>query len=116
VHGGRSAAIFAAAAACAAALLLAGCGGGVSLATLAQRQQAFAGKEVRSEGTVERERDPSGATYYVLSDGRGDLVGLKPTARAGRYRGERVSVRGRFEVQGGFGRVLLIHVIEARGG
>lgn len=95
----------------AAATLLAGCGGGggpVSLADLARRQGAFAGKRVETAGTVREERDPDGKTYYVLADAAGDLVGLEPASEARRYLSERVEVSGRFELQRGFGRMLRI--------
>ena len=100
----------------AVASLLAGCGGSgrVSLAQLADRQQAFAGKRIETQGVVREERDPSGESYFVLSDGAGDLVGLKPRARVRAYAGERVDVRGRFEVEPGFGRVVWITAIALR--
>lgn len=98
------------------AFLLAGCGGSgrVSLAKLAERQQAFAGKRIETQGVVREERDPSGVSYFVLSDRAGDLVGLKPRAKAEAYAGEQVDVRGRFEVEPGFGRMILITSIVPR--
>ena len=97
------------------ALLLgaAGCGGGrtISLATLAAKQQAYNGKRVETSGTVRRERDADGATYYVLGDAAGDLVGLRPPGEARRYAGDPVVVTGVFRIVPGFGRALRISSI-----
>lgn len=96
-------------------VLLAGCGAAtVSLAALAERQGAFAGKDVHVHGKVRRERERGGRTYFVLTDTGGDLVGLKPAARARPYAGRQVEVSGRFEVEAGFGRVIHVAKIAPR--
>ncbi len=92
--------------------LLAGCGSDqISLAKLAANQAAYVGKEVTSSGVVEKQKNPKGAPYYVLADAQQNLVLLEPVARVRRYRGEHVTVRGRFEFDPRQGRSIRVVVI-----
>jgi len=89
---------------------LAGCGGGgqTPLAKLAGDQAAYVGKEVTTRGVVEEQKDPKGAPYYVLADASQNLMLLEPTARVRRYRGDRVTVRGRFQFDPRQGRLIRV--------
>lgn len=101
------------AAALAALLLpLAGCGSGQTpLAKLAAYQASYVGKEATSSGTVEEQKNLKGAPDYVLADAEQNLVLLEPVARVRRYRGEHVTVRGRFELNPRQGRLIRITII-----
>jgi hypothetical protein len=93
-------------------LLLAGCGSGQTPpAKLAANQASYIGKEVTSSGTVEEQKNPRGAPYYVLADAERNLVLLEPVARVRRYRGEHVTVRCRFEFDPRQGRLIRVAVI-----
>jgi len=81
------------------------------LAKLAADQTAHVGKEVTSSGVVEKRKNPKGAPYYVLADAQQNLVLLEPVARVRRYRGEHVTVRGRFEFDPRQGRSIRVVVI-----
>ena len=96
------------------AAVAAGCGGSgaPSLARLASDQSAYVGKEVSTTGVVERQRSSNGSAYYVLADTAQDLVLLEPPVAARRYRGEQVTVHGRFELDPSQGRV--IHLLSIR--
>ncbi|MHB8468440.1 MAG: hypothetical protein ACYDCH_01595 [Gaiellaceae bacterium] len=67
-----------------------------------------------TSGVVEEQKRPKGAPYYVLADAEQNLVLLEPVARVGRYRGEHVTVRGRFEFDPHQGRLIRVAVIERR--
>ncbi|HEX5418587.1 MAG TPA: hypothetical protein VFY39_01175 [Gammaproteobacteria bacterium] len=84
-----------------------------TLGQLAADQQTYEGWRVRTEGVVREEQDRNGRAYFVLSDGMGHLVGLKPVGQVRRYTGERVKVSGLFQVEAGFGRVIRIEEIES---
>ena len=96
------------------ALVLAGCGGGgsISLAKLAENQEAYVGKQVATSGQVEVERNSNGSRYYVLADPARDLVVLEPTQEARPFAGHSVSVRGTFTLAPHVGRVIRITRIE----
>ena len=98
------------------AALVAGCGGSgsgrVSLARLAENQDAYLGKTISASGIVERQSNPNGSRYYVLADASQDLVILVPNQTASRYAGEHVSVTGRFEMDPHAGRLIHIERIE----
>ncbi len=90
--------------------LAGGCGGSgqLSLAKLASDQGAYIGKEVSTTGLVEQQSSPSGTAYYVLADTAQDLVLLEPPSSARPYRGERVTVHGRFELDPRQGRLIRV--------
>ena len=88
---------------------LAGCGGGqMPLAKLAGNQAAYVGEEVTTRGVVEEQKNPKGAPYYVLADGSQNLVLLEPATRVRRYRGDRVTVRGRLQFDPRQGRLIRV--------
>lgn len=96
---------------------LASCGGhgALSLAQLANNQDAYAGKEVSTAGVVEEQTNANGSHYYVLADPQQDLVALRPVSRVRRYRGQRVQVRGRFSVDPRVGRLIRVEQIAGGG-
>jgi hypothetical protein len=100
-----------------AALALDGCGGGgsVSLARLAANQDAYIGKQVRTDGTVEAQANMNRSRYYVLTDQAQNLLVLVPARLARRYVGKRVSVAGRFGFNVHVGRLIRIARIMATG-
>ena len=90
-------------------VVLAGCGGGQTpLAKLAGDQAAYVGKEVTTRGVVEEQKNSKGAPYYVLADASQNLVLLEPATRVRRYRGDRVTVRGRFQFDPRQGRLIRV--------
>lgn len=97
----------------AATLISTGCGSNtrVTLAQLAESQQAYAGRRVLTRGIVRDERNADGSNYFVLADPRGTLVGLEPAETASRFAGRVVQVSGLFEIQPGFGRLIHIATI-----
>jgi hypothetical protein len=96
---------------------LAGCGGhgALSLARLANDQDAYVGKEVSTAGVVEEQTNADGSHYYVLADPQLDLVALRPASRVRGYRGLRVHVRGRFSVDPHVGRLIRVEQIAGGG-
>jgi hypothetical protein len=96
---------------------LAGCGGhgALSLARLANDQDAYVGEEVSTAGVVEEQTNADGSHYYVLADRQQDLVGLRPASRVARYRGQRVRVHGRFSVEPRVGRLIRVEQIAGEG-
>ena len=96
----------------AAGLLLAGCGGGgrssVSIAALVKQARTYEGKRIETQGVVQRKHDPKGHVYLVLADSSGNVVRLKPPTRVRSYVNAAVSVKGRFEIPPGYGRVILV--------
>lgn len=96
---------------------LAGCGGhgALSLARLANNQDAYAGKDVSTAGVVEEQTNADGSRYFVLADPQQDLVALLPASRVARYRGLQVRVRGRFSVDPRVGRLIRVEQIAAEG-
>jgi len=93
-------------------LVLAGCGSGETpLAKLASNQAAYVGKEMTTSGIVEKQTTAKGVPYYVLADGDQNLVLLEPATRVRRYRGESVTVRGRFELDPHQGRLIRVVAI-----
>lgn len=98
---------------------LAGCGAGgpatVSLARLADRQEAYATKQVSTRGVVRELRNPDGSRYFVIGHAQHDLVALTPNPLAARHRDQRVSVTGTFALDPHVGRVIHIQRIAPAG-
>ena len=94
---------------------LAGCDGQgtLSLERLANNQDAYVGKEVRTTGRVEEQTNANGTHYFVLADRAQNLVILVPARRARPYAGRDVSVSGRFGFNPHVGRLIRIAVIGA---
>ena len=114
--------VSAAAALALAALALAACGsqkstlppapdaaGTVALSDLARHPEVYANATVAAVGTVVRTHQ----ALYVLAGARGTRIVLEPTARAARYAGRRVRVRGIFTVTFNLGYEILVSNIRA---
>ena len=78
------------------------------LARLAENQDAFVGKDVKTSGRVETQTNVDGSHYYVLTDAAQNLVVLVPARRVRRYTGRAVSVSGRFGLDPRVGRLIRI--------
>lgn len=82
----------------------------VSLAQLAAKQDAYAGRLVDTIGTVRSFLDAS-SRYYVIEDAHQNRVELLPGRLVSRYVGRRVEVTGKFEFDERSGRFIAIEEI-----
>jgi len=93
-------------------VVLAGCGGSQTpLANLAGNQTGYFGKEVTTSGVVEEQKNANGTRYFVLADAEQNLVLLEPAAQVRHFRGDRVTVHGRFEFDPHQGRLIRVAAI-----
>lgn len=86
--------------------LLAGCGGSdsqVSLATLADYQEGYDGRDVVTEGIVRTFDDPR---HYWIEDEDLNRVAIEPESSVADRVGERVRVQGRFTASREAGRLI----------
>lgn len=85
---------------------LAACGGSdsqLSLATLADYQQGYDGRDVVTEGVVRTFDDPR---HYWIEDEDLNRVAIEPDSSVADRVGERVRVQGRFTASADAGRLI----------
>ena len=80
----------------------------VSLATLATYQEAYQGKQVRTEGVVRMFEPPR---HCGIEDDQSTRVALEPVARVAPLLGWEVRVVGRFRFDDRMGRVIEVKEI-----
>ena len=87
----------------------------VSLAQLADRQEAYDGHHVHTRGLVHRLQDVAGPYYYVIEDAQQHDAELQPGTTAAKYEGRQVEVVGVFHFSERSGRSITIDAVEADG-